>query len=267
MLPYLALGCTGITVSAVGLGTVKLGRNQGVKYPEPFSLPNDQQVATLLATAKEWGVNLLDTAPAYGFAEERLGKWLQGQRHDWVILTKAGETFIDGQSYFDFNPDAIRLSIERSLRRLKTDYLDIVLIHSNGDDQLLIDNKVFDELNKLKKSGLIRAFGMSTKTVAGGKRTVDGADVVMVTRNPLYTEEDEVIAYAKQQQKGVLIKKALASGHLSKFAVKDPVREALAFVYQLPGISSVIIGTLNPSHLQAAVAAVTQLLPSYYGKT
>ena len=60
------LGRTDIAVSALGLGTVKLGRNRGVRYPQPFALPDDRAARALLDAARELGVNLLDTAPAYG---------------------------------------------------------------------------------------------------------------------------------------------------------------------------------------------------------
>src|SRR5690606_15619655 len=84
------LGQTGLTVSALGLGTVKFGRNTGVKYPRSFELPDRSAAANLLSLARDLGINLLDTAPAYGESEERLGELLQGQRQDWLICTKAG---------------------------------------------------------------------------------------------------------------------------------------------------------------------------------
>ncbi len=87
------LGATSLSVSPLGLGTVKFGRNVGVKYPQPFDLPSDQEALTLLATAWDLGINLLDTAPAYGVSEERLGRLLQHCRRDWVIVTKVGEEF------------------------------------------------------------------------------------------------------------------------------------------------------------------------------
>ena len=111
------LGRTGLRVSPIGLGTTKLGRTQALKYPEPFELPSDDQIRELLATAREFGVNLIDTAPAYGTSEERLGALLPN-RSDWVIVTKAGEEFVDGPSHFDFSPAAITRSVERSLQRL-----------------------------------------------------------------------------------------------------------------------------------------------------
>lgn len=218
------LGSTGIHVSRVGLGTVKFGRNQGVKYPHPFDLPTEHDMLALLDCAQSLGINLLDTAPAYGESEERLGTLLKNKRHDWIICTKVGEEFVNGKSTYDFSPGSIQHSIERSLKRLNTDVLDIVLVHSNGDDEKIIyEDAVFETLLKLKNTGLIRAFGMSTKTVAGGILAVDHSDVVMVTYNPVQTEEQPVIAHAAQKNKGVLIKKALASGHLHTLPGIDPV--------------------------------------------
>src|SRR5690606_8720766 len=97
------LGTTGLTVSPLGLGTVKIGRNQGVKYPSGFELPDDNQVRDLLALARDAGINLLDTAPAYGTSEERLGPLLSGQRQEWILCSKVGEEFDNGESRFDFS--------------------------------------------------------------------------------------------------------------------------------------------------------------------
>lgn len=246
------LGQTDIEVSRIGLGTVKFGRNQGVKYPTAFELPSDKDIEALLDCATELGINLLDTAPAYGSSEERLGKLLRGNRAKWVISTKAGEEFMNGESHFDFSSRAIRESVERSLRRLHTDYLDIVLIHSNGDDRNIIEeDHVFSMLEALKQQGKIRAYGMSTKTVEGGKLAVELSDVVMVAFNPSYTVERDVIVSAHEKQKGVFIKKALDSGHL-----KTPVAETMKFIFAEPGVSSVIVGTLNPMHLRQNVSAI-----------
>lgn len=244
-----------IDVSVIGLGTVKFGRNEGVKYKNAFTLPTDQEIKNLLAVASDLGINLLDTAPAYGRSEERLGQVLKAQRNNWIITTKVGEEFVAGNSQFDFSPSAIRHSIERSLQRLNTDYLDIVLVHSNGDDVAIIENdEVFVTLSALKQEGKIRAFGMSTKTIAGGLLTIDHADVAMIAYNPAYPDEREVIAYAQQHQKAVFIKKALASGHLEKLAAVNPIHEAMKFIFAEPGVTSVIIGTLNPAHLRECVA-------------
>lgn len=242
------LGSTDIVVSCAGLGTVKFGRTQGLRYPHPFEVPTDGALSDLLACAKELGINLLDTAPAYGVSEERLGKLLKGQRHHWVLCTKVGEEFVDGQSYFDFSSKSVIASVERSLKRLNTDLLDIVLVHSNGEDKKIIEMGIFDTLDSLKRLGKIRAYGMSTKTLEGGLMTVDYSDVVMVTYNPNQKDEQAVIAHAHLKNKGVLIKKALSSGHLNTNE-KDPVFNATQFIFKQPGVHSIIFGTLNPDHL------------------
>ena len=207
------LGQSGIMVSCLGLGTVKFGRNQGVKYPENFALPSDDTISSLLDQAQSLGINFLDTAPAYGSSEQRLGRLLT-QRKDWVICTKVGEEFITGKSFYNFSKQHVRDSIERSLRNLKTDYLDLVLVHSDGNDIAIIDStECLETLIELKEAGLIRAIGMSTKSVEGGIKASDLTDVVMVTYNPSNNENIEVIEYASKKNKGVIIKKALNSGH------------------------------------------------------
>lgn len=242
-------GSTDLYLSPLGLGTVKLGRNTGVKYPSSFQLPDDTAAADLIAHAHSLGINLIDTAPAYGTSEERLGNLLRGQRNDWVICTKVGEEFQSGASHFDFSAAHTRFSIERSLRRLQTDYLDIVLIHSDGNDLSIIENgEALDVLARCKREGLIRAFGMSTKTVEGGIAAAKYSDAVMATYNSEYTDEQAVLDFCGTHRKGVLIKKAFASGHTADTA------SALRHVLKQPSVTSIIVGTINPLHLQQNVA-------------
>lgn len=248
------LGQTGIEVSSLGLGTVKFGRNQEVKYPSSFALPTDQEVIGLLGHANELGINLLDTAPAYGSSEQRLGRLLSN-RQDWIICTKVGEEFLGGKSFYDFSADHVRHSVERSLRHIKTDYLDIVLIHSDGRDLHIFDNTdCLPTLLELKDKGLIRAVGMSSKTVEGGLKAAQLTDVVMVTYSPSATEDVKVIDHAATLNKGVLIKKALNSGHDCE-GEENSVASNLRFVLSHAGVSSAIVGTINPLHLEENVAA------------
>ncbi|MFC1602628.1 aldo/keto reductase [Pseudomonadota bacterium] len=256
------LGETGILVSPLGLGTVKLGRNQQVKYPEPFEIPDDKAVVDLLSLARELGVNLLDTAPAYGNSEERLGQLLPGPRDEWVIVSKVGEFFEGGKSRFDFSYETTIRTVEQSLRNLKRDYLDAVLIHSDGDDyRVLKQEGALDALRALKEKGLIRAHGMSTKTLVGGLLAVVDTDIVMVTCNPDYQEELPVIRAADLRMRGVLIKKALQSGHIEA----GEVEEAMKFIFAQPGVSSVMIGTITPNHLRDNIAAVEAAIKACSG--
>ncbi len=244
------LGQTDLMISPIGLGTVKFGRNEGVKYPEGFELPSDEQLCDLLSLAKNLGINMLDTAPSYGQSEERLGRLLQGQRDDWVIIGKAGEEFKNDESSYSFTPDHFEMSLERSLKRLNVDHIDALLIHSDGRDvDILSNDALIKKLHDFKAQGLIKAHGASTKTVEGGKMALDLLDIVMATYNPTYTDEKPVLDYAAQIGKGALLKKVFASGHAAS------PEESLKFALNHPGTSAAIIGTINPEHLKQNVKA------------
>src|SRR3989442_1694417 len=111
------LGRTGFAISPIALGTTKLGRNTDVKYPASFVLPSEEEVAALSQAALKLGVNLIDTAPAYGDSEKRLGTLLENHRTGIVLCTKAGERYVNGRSVYDFSAAAIVASVEASLRR------------------------------------------------------------------------------------------------------------------------------------------------------
>jgi aryl-alcohol dehydrogenase-like predicted oxidoreductase len=252
---YRALGKTGIRVSLLGLGTVAFGRTEGLKYAVAPTLPSTRDLSELLAIARDAGVNLIDTAPAYGTSEQRLGELLTGQRNDWVLCTKVGESFEAGTSRWDFSPEHTRRSVHQSLQRLATDHLDVVLVHSNGDDDAIIRNfGTLQMLAQLKQEGLLRAFGLSHKTVAGGLLAIESCDVVMTTLSAGDTEQLQVIERARSLGCGVLVKKPLDSG---RAAQDDAARiRALHYVASIAGVSSVVIGTTNPAHLLANAAAL-----------
>ena len=255
------LGNTGLTVSPLGLGTVKLGRDQGVKYPNGFQIPDDDDARRLLKLSRDLGINLIDTAPAYGRSEERLGPLLRGQRQDWVIVSKVGEEFDNGLSRHDFSARHTRLSVERSLQRLETDFIDLVLVHSDGNDlAILEDSEVYPTLAALKREGKIRAFGFSGKSVEGGLKALEQGDCAMVTYNLNEQGERAVIDYAAKHGKAILVKKALASGHVCLAPGVDPVRASFELLFGQPGVASAIVGTINPLHLAHNVATVAQVI-------
>lgn len=240
-----------LTFPRLGLGTVKFGRNQGVKYPEGFALPTEEQLGELLTLAKSLGVTLLDTAPAYGQSEERLGRLLNGQRHEWHIIGKVGEEFEDGESTYIFTPDHFKYSLERSFKRLDTDYLDALLIHSDGNDLDILNNDaLIKTMQGFKDQGLVRAIGASTKTTLGGLKTLELMDIAMCTYTPDYTDEKPVLDYAAAHGKAVILKKVLSSGHNTN------IKDALNFAFAHAGVTSAIIGTINPDHLRQNVAAL-----------
>ena len=243
-LPRRSLGRTGMDVSILGLGTVKFGRTTGLRYPSPSTLPSDETIADLIATARHLGINLLDTAPAYGTSEARLGEALKGQRDQWIIATKTGEEFDGERSRFDFSADHTLRSVERSLNRLQTDRLDLVTIHTDGRSVEAIEQAgATQALTQLKQEGTIRAIGFSGKSPTDSQAALTFADVLMLTINPTYREEAPLAATANEQGAGVLVKKPLAQGvHASN---------TLTHTAATPGVSALIVGTTDAQHLIA----------------
>lgn len=247
------LGDTGMHVSAIGFGAFKIGRNEKTKYPQTYALPDEADVARLLNGVLDLGVNMIDTAPAYGNSETRIGQAIAHRRDEYILSTKVGETFADGISTYDFSADAVRQSITRSLQRLRTDRLDIVYVHSNGDDLNIIDHTaVVPTLLALRDEGLVRAIGFSGNTPLGILASLSFADVVMVTYHCEDTSHGEVMQTAVNQGGGVVVKKGLASGNL------DP-DEALRFVLANDAAHSVVVGSLNLEHIEANVRLAESL--------
>lgn len=248
-----ALGRTGLNVGPIGLGTVKLGRNTDVKYPTAFDLPTEEAVAELLENALGLGVNLIDTAPAYGTSEARLGRFVAAHRDRVVLATKCGERYENGRSTYDFSAAAITASVEQSLKHLRTDRIDLLLLHSNGEDEkILTKTDALAALSELKRSGKIRAAGISAKTEKGIALACESLDVVMAP----FSESDQALAASLEKAHaaglGVLAIKGLASGHLA--AVK-----AIEFVLKQNFVDALIIGTIDPAHLREAVEAAATI--------
>lgn len=252
------MGSTGIEVSPLGLGTVKFGRDQQVKYPWTFKIPDDEQIKELLSICIEQGVNLIDTAPAYGNSEQRLGQLLVN-RKDWVIVSKVGESFENGESSFDFSAKKTTSTVENSLKQLCTDFIDVVLVHSHGEDmQIIHQSDVIETLQNLKQQGKIRAIGMSTKTTEGGLWCVENTDLVMAVRNKTDHTDDPVLDKANELQKGVVIKKGLQSGHADTKAGGQGIQDAIDYVFSHPAVSCLIAGTVNPKHLMENINWIKQ---------
>ena len=247
------LGRTGFSVAPIALGTTKFGRNTDVKYPASFALPSAQEIAELFESALKLGVHLIDTAPAYGESEQRLGALVEIHRDEILLCSKCGESYANGRSFHDFSAAAVIASLEASLGRLRTDHIDILLLHSDGRDvEILTQTDALEGLSKLKRSGKIGAMGISAKTPAGVREAARSCDIVMAPFSQKETALADALTAAHDQGLGVLAIKGLFSGHLE-------ARPAIEFVLKQPFIDALVIGTLNPAHLQSAVAIAENL--------
>lgn len=244
------LGTTGLEVTPIGFGAFKIGRNQGIKYGSDYDLPTESRARELIDEVLDLGIRYIDTAPAYGTSEARIGQALAGRHEACLVSTKVGETFCEGESRYDFSAEATRLSVARSRERLGRDVLDLVLVHSDGNDLSIQEQTdVVGTLQQLKAEGAIRAIGFSGKTVEGARRALAWAGVLMVEYHVEDPSHGEVMHEARQRGVGVIVKKGLASGRL------DPKR-AIRFVFDHPGVTSLVVGSLDPRHLAANVNIV-----------
>lgn len=244
------LGKTGLSVSPIAFGAFKIGRNQKIKYAQGYELPTDEQTAALLHGVLDLGINWIDTAPAYGLSEERIGRHLAPRRGEFLLSTKVGETFENGHSAYDFTSAGVRASLERSLRRLRTDAVDLLLIHSDGNDLDILGGDAVPTLLRLRQAGLARFIGLSGKTTVGAEAALAWADVLMVEYHPRDTSHEPILEQAAHQGVGVLVKKPLASGAIAP-------AEAIPFILRRPEVAALVVGGLSIEHLRQNLEIAT----------
>ena len=212
---YRPLGHTGMNVSVVGIGTWQFGGEWGVTFDQPA-------VDAIFDAARDCGINLVDTAECYGdhLAESFVGAALTRDRADWFIATKFGHRFHKPFERTEpRSPRDVLDQCERSLRALRTDYIDVYQYHSWGDDGFFADD-VLAVLHTLKDEGKIRTIGNSVGSNVNVKQVEASAarkiESIQIIYNRLSREpETTTFPIAQQQRLGVLARVPLASGFLS----------------------------------------------------
>jgi aryl-alcohol dehydrogenase-like predicted oxidoreductase len=204
---------TSLTVSRIGLGTWAIGGWM-------WGGTNEEESVKTIHAAVERGINLIDTAPAYGFgrSEEIVGRTIadRGLRSRVVIATKTGLEWKDGKVFRNASRDRILLEIDASLRRLKTDYIDIYQVH--WPDPLVAIEETAEAMQTLLDRGKIRAIGVSNFSVAQIERfrRVAKLHVVQPPYNLFEREiEKELLSYCRQSGLATLTYGALCRGLLS----------------------------------------------------
>ena len=177
---YRSLGRTGLVVSEIGFGAWGIGGR--TVDQTSYGDTDDRTSLAALARAHDCGITFFDTSAAYGngHSEELIGKALSGVRDKVVLATKAGYEAWDRPP--DFSAAAIAASAERSLGRLRTDYLDLLLLHNPPLDVLLAVD-VQEALARLVASGKIRAWGASCKGPADALEALRACDAPVVQAN------------------------------------------------------------------------------------
>jgi aryl-alcohol dehydrogenase-like predicted oxidoreductase len=237
------------SLSRIGYGTFKLGRNQEIKYPTPYDLPNQKEATRLIESLYLQGVTYFDTAPSYGDAETKLGMALQSigiQPFERQISTKIGEYFNPKTKsyYHDFSSKKINESIERSLNELKTDSIDILFIHAFYPDVKIVQQTaLLDALKLLKQKGIVHSIGLSGYTNEAFQLIFNDLDAAMVEYHPQKKELSPTIERMGEGQKLVILKKIFGAGVLNP-------ETALRFALSNPNVSSVLMTSLNLKHIQ-----------------
>ena len=204
------LGKTGIEVSEIGFGAWQLGNEKD------WGKMTDEEAIHLVERALDEDCTFFDTAPNYGFgkSEELIGKAVKGKRDQVVISSKGGH---HSNGELNFEPEQLRLSVESSLRRLQTDYLDCLLLHNPPFSTLTNESAQFELLEQLKAEGKIRAYGASVDTGKEVDELIKHTDsqVIEVMFNVFHQEPAESIKLAHQQGVGIIAKIPLDSGWLT----------------------------------------------------
>ncbi|MFN3871529.1 MAG: aldo/keto reductase [Ignavibacterium sp.] len=262
---YREFGNTGFKVSAIGFGAGEIG---------DYSI-SDSEVDKLLNAALDLGINLIDTARGYFASEERIGKFISHRRNEFILSTKVGYGI---EGYSDWTYDIILAGIDEALRILKTDYIDIVHLHS-CDINVLIKGEVIEALQKAKRVGKIRVAAYSGENDALEYAiNSDKFDSIMTSVNICDQYSlNNLIPAAKQKNLGVIAKRPIANAPwrfndrpfgnyaeeywLRLKEMKLPEQENwldtfLRFSVFAEGIDSVIIGTTNISHLKTNIEII-----------
>lgn len=212
---YRRLGRTGLEVSVVGLGTWQLGGEWGHTFTQ-------DEADAILGTARDLGMNLVDTAECYGdhLSESLVGRAIARERHHWVVATKFGHRYLgDGRRRDEWTPAEVKAQLERSLRALRVDHVDLYQLHS-GDEVAFGNDQLWQVLAEQKQAGKIRFLGISLGDNADpsqtDRATEVGADVIQVVYSRLDPEPEEAVLPAcLAQDLGVLAREALSGGLLS----------------------------------------------------
>jgi len=248
------------SVTVLGWGAFKIGRNEGAKYPSAYAVPSADESTALIHAVLDMGIGVIDTAPAYGLSEQRIGAALGDRRSGIFLSTKVGEQFHQGVSAYDFGEAAVADSVLRSLELLRTQWLDLVWVHSNGDDETILrDGGAVQALQRAKESGQIRAIGFSPKSCAGALAAIAQTqiDAVMLEFHPRDASMGEAIALAGAAGKAVFIKKPLASGDLQP-------AHAMPWILSHRQVTCVVVGGVNADRLRAT--AVIAAKSAYSGQ-
>lgn len=277
-------GKTGYKVSRLGAGLAEIGHE--------LELADIEQAGSVLNNALDMGINFLDTAASYDISEELIGITLAQRRDEYTLVTKAGQANGDGLYGKDWTYETVRDSIDRSLRRMKTDYVDLVQLHSCGIPDLERGD-IIRALEDARDAGKTRMIGYSGDNEAAHWAVDSGVFDTLQTSFNLVEQRaytTGVLEKCAENGIGVIAKRPIAGAtwgmaksgmsssrrgydntYLQRCQVvqrqgdvpgepDDPIIAAMGFTLAHPEIHVAIIGTKNPRHMVSNIETLDDAL-------
>ena len=285
-MPTRILGSTGLSVATLGFGALELrGMVAGVGRPM-----SPEQPAEILNAVLDAGINYIDVAVDYGEAEEHIGRHISHRRSEFYLASKCGCPLDNAgfqpeertrfgvplPRFHDYSRDSIINACHQSLRRMRTDYLDIVQFHFSPAREVLEQEGAVATLQDMRKEGKIRYLGCSSILPNIFDHIAMGVfDVLQIPYSILQPEHAEAIAAAASAGLGIVIRGGVARGQpgegqghtrvwdrWERAELSDLLAGMTATEFLLRATISntdahtTIVGTLNPAHLRENASAV-----------
>jgi aryl-alcohol dehydrogenase-like predicted oxidoreductase len=277
------LGNTGIEVSEIAFGGVEIGIPYGIGVNSREDMLSREQAIELLHEALAKGINFFDTARLYGDSESIMGEAFHDKRKKVILSTKC-KHFKDSEGNipgYNALKNIIETSLEESLSYLRTDYVDIFMLHQ-ADFQILNNDDVKQIFTELKASGKTRAIGASTYTSEETKTAIEkGWDVIQLPFNLMDQQQAQNFKYAEEKGVGVIVRSVLMKGllsdkgrdlhpaleevetHIKKYStlLSQDITEistlATKFALSFNEVSSVLVGIDRSEYLDKALFALS----------
>lgn len=263
------LGRTGYEVTAMGFGGMEL------------HFLNEESAVRLLNRALDLGINYIDTSPEYAMSEYYIGKAIVGRRDEFILATKCGDNMTGQGALYRFDKETILSNVEESLRLMKTDYIDVLQLHGVIPEYFPDGSfeEVLDTLREIKKSGKVRCMGLTVCNKQEGMygypagygynsvlrfAPYEEIDVIQMVYGGLTRLSEDVIqeAYIRYGTgivaRGIVKKydptytERIAVAKLSELCEEGETVNDFLIRYAIthPGLSSVVVGTKDISHLE-----------------
>jgi aryl-alcohol dehydrogenase-like predicted oxidoreductase len=285
-LPTRILGRTGLPVTVLGFGALELrGMVAGVGRPLTPGQPE-----RILNAVLDAGINYIDVAVDYGEAEAHIGRCIAHRRHEFFLASKCGCPLdvtrftprertrfgVPLPRLHDYGRTNIMAAVHQSLRRMRTDYLDVLQFHFSPAREVVEQEGALETLHDLQRAGTIRFLGCSSTLPHLTAHIAMGVfDVLQIPYSALQPEHEAAISAAAQAGAGIVIRGGVARGAPGpgqgatdvwqrwEHAKMDELLEGMSatvfllrFTLTHPDVHTTIVGTLNPAHLQENITAV-----------